>query len=86
MTERRRFNFDNTCSLIWIRENEQEKVLIKCNDSDEVEILIETEKYFTAKKIFDKNALFINALAKIESAEWLEEGADAAESATAFDR
>ncbi len=36
------------------------------------------------KKIFNKNALFINALAKIETAQWLEESADAPESATAL--
>ena len=38
----------------------------------------------TDKEIFDKNALFINALAKIDTSKWLEEGADAPESATAL--
>ena len=36
------------------------------------------------KASFGGNALFINSLAKIESAEWLEEGADAPDSATAL--
>jgi len=59
MFERKRFNFDNICSLVWINEDEQEKVLIECDDSDEVEILIETKKYFTAKKVFDKNCKYL---------------------------
>ncbi|MEE9325769.1 MAG: valine--tRNA ligase [Cocleimonas sp.] len=33
---------------------------------------------------FEENAIFINSLAKIESAEWLEKGADAPDSATAL--
>jgi valyl-tRNA synthetase len=35
---------------------------------------------------FEKNAIFINSLAKIESAQWLEKGAEAPESATALCR
>ena len=38
----------------------------------------------TDKDIFSKNSLFINALAKTQSAKWLEENADAPESATAL--
>ncbi|MCK5813712.1 MAG: class I tRNA ligase family protein, partial [Cocleimonas sp.] len=36
------------------------------------------------KTTFDQNAIFINALAKIESAQWLEAGGEAPESATAL--
>ena len=36
------------------------------------------------KAIFNQNALFINALAKIESAQWLKENENAPESATAL--
>jgi len=38
----------------------------------------------TDKQRFESNAIFINSLAKIESAEWLEKGQDAPESATAL--
>jgi valyl-tRNA synthetase len=38
----------------------------------------------TDKQVFDENAIFITALAKIESAKWLEKGNDAPESATAL--
>jgi valyl-tRNA synthetase len=38
----------------------------------------------TDKSRFEENAIFINSLAKIESAEWLIEGAEAPDSATAL--
>ncbi|HIO92178.1 MAG TPA: valine--tRNA ligase [Leucothrix mucor] len=38
----------------------------------------------TDKMTFDENAIFINSLAKIESAEWLNDGDEAPESATAL--